>query len=159
MRPPTPHEALRRLDVLVGTWDMWAADRRAGPVRTEFAWLEGGAFLVQRADVGPDTALPAEWGAHVPFPTVTLTGYDETADTFTTLYADGRGVARAYRTSLSEGVWRQWRAAPGFHQRFTAVIGAGGDTVEGGWERSEDGELWIPDFDVTYTRVAGPRDA
>lgn len=153
MRQPTPHSALRQLDVLIGEWDMWAAGHSAGPVRTEFAWLEGGAFLVQRADLGPESVLPAEWAASAPFPTVTVTGYDETEGEFTTLYADGRGVARTYRTRMSDGVWTQWRAAPGFHQRFTATFGDGGDTISGGWERSRDGELWMPDFDVTYTRA------
>ena len=153
MNQPTPHSALHRLQVLVGEWDMWALGHRAGPVRAEMSWLEGGAFLVQRADTGPESVLPAEWGSHAPFPTVTLTGYDDTAEEFTTLYADGRGVARVYRTSMNDGVWRQWRAAPGFHQRFTATFADEGDTIKGGWERSADGELWTTDFDVTYTRV------
>lgn len=156
MRHPTPHTALRRLDALVGEWDMWAAGHQAGPVRTEFVWLEGGALLAQRADAGPDTAFPPEWQGHAPFPTTTVTGYDDTADEFRTLYADGRGVARVYRTSLTAGVWKQWRAAPGFHQRFTATFGEDGDTITGGWERSDDGELWVTDFDVTYVR-AGAR--
>ncbi|GAB2853023.1 hypothetical protein GCM10027074_19930 [Streptomyces deserti] len=156
MRQPTFHPALRQLDVLVGAWDMWAAGHRAGPVRTEIAWLEAGAFLVQRADTGPDTALPDEWATHAPFPTVTLTGYDDTSGDFTTLYADGRGVARVYRTCLSDGVWRQWRAAPGFHQRFTAGFGDGGDTIEGRWERSADGTAWEVDFEVTYRRAGKP---
>lgn len=153
MRRPTPHTALSRLDALVGEWDMWAADLQAGPVRTEFAWLEGGAYLVQRADLGPATALPPEWVRHAPFPTSTITGYDDTTDEFTTLYADGRGVARVYRTSLTDGVWRQWRAAPGFHQRFTATFDEKGETITGGWERSEDGEVWAVDFDVRYVRA------
>lgn len=153
MRRPTPHTALSRLDALVGEWDMWAADLQAGPVRTEFAWLEGGAYLVQRADLGPATALPPEWVGHAPFPTSTITGYDDTTDEFTMLYADGRGVARVYRTSLTDGVWRQWRAAPGFHQRFTATFDEKGETITGGWERSEDGEVWAVDFDVRYVRA------
>ncbi|WP_381790947.1 hypothetical protein [Streptomyces niveus] len=152
MRRPTPHPALRRLDGLVGEWDMWAAGHRAGPVRTEFAWLEGGALLVQRADAGPETVLPPEWQGHAPFPTTMVTGYDDTADEFTTLYADGRGVARVYRTSLTARVWKQWRAAPGFHQRFTATFDEDGETIRGGWERSDDGEVWVADFDVTYVR-------
>ncbi|MEU9750646.1 MULTISPECIES: hypothetical protein [Streptomyces] len=155
MRRPTPHSALSRLDVLVGEWDMWAAGHRAGPVRTEFTWLEGGAFLVQRADPGPTTAFPPEWVGHVPFPTSTITGYDDTADEFTTLYADGRGVARVYRTSLAGGVWKQWRAAPGFHQRFTATVDETAGTIAGAWERSEDGEVWAVDFDVQYVRAVG----
>ncbi|KUL44878.1 hypothetical protein [Streptomyces regalis] len=156
MRQPTPHTALRQLDVLVGEWDLWALGRSVGPIRTEFAWGEGGAFLVQRADVGPETALPGEWGPNAPFPTVTLIGYDDTAEEFTACYADGRGVARVYRASMTDGTWRQWRAAPGFHQRFTATLGADGDTMEGRWEQSSDGEHWTTDFDVTYTRVGKP---
>ncbi|WP_051866153.1 hypothetical protein [Streptomyces griseus] len=153
MRQPEPHSAMRRLDVLVGEWDMWAVGRSVGPVRTEVAWLEGGVFLVQRADADDESVLPAEWRAHSPFPTVMLTGYDDSSGEFTTLYADGRGVARTYRTSMDDGVWRQWRAAPGFHQRFTATFSDGGDTIQGGWEQSEDGETWVPDFDVTYVRA------
>jgi hypothetical protein len=94
--------------------------------------------------------------ANAPFPTVALTGYDDAAGEFTTLYADGRGVARTYRTSMNDGVWKQWRVAPGFHQRFIATFSDGGDTIKGGWERSEEGELWTPDFDVTYTRIRKP---
>lgn len=152
MRRPTPHIAMRRLDPLVGEWDMWAAGHRAGPVPTEFSRLEGGSLLVQRADAGPGTALPPEWEGRAPFPTAVVTGYDDTADEFTSLYTDGRGVARVYRTSLVDGVWRQWRAAPGFHQRFTGVFDEDGETIRGGWERSDDGELWVTDFDVTYVR-------
>ncbi|ELS52994.1 hypothetical protein [Streptomyces viridochromogenes] len=157
MHRPTPHPALRQLDILVGEWDMWAAGRSAGPFRTEFAWLEGGAFLVQRADVDPRTSLPGEWAAHAPFPTVALTGYDDTAEEFTVLYADGRGVARVYRGSMTDRTWRQWRTAPGFHQRLTATVSADGDRMEGSWERSPDGVDWATDFDVTYVRTGKPR--
>lgn len=152
MRQPTAHPDLAKLDVLVGEWDMWAAGRTAGPVRSVFAWLEGGTFLVQRTDVTPETTLPAEWEGHAPFPTVAMTGYDDSAGEFTMLYADGRGVARVYGTSVSDGVWRQWRTAPGFHQRFTGTFGDGGDTITGGWEWSGDGSVWEWDFDVTYER-------
>ncbi|WP_151774074.1 hypothetical protein [Streptomyces abyssomicinicus] len=153
MRDPVPHPALRRLDPLAGVWDMYARGTQVGPVRTEFAWLEGGAFLVQRADLGPDTVLPEDWQGHAPFPTSCVTGYDDTADEFTVLYADGRGVARVYRADLVDGVWRQWRAVPGFHQRFAADVDPAGRTLTGAWEFSEDGALWRRDFDVTYRRV------
>lgn len=128
MRAPVPHDALRQLDVLAGEWDMWA--RRAGGLRTgeSFTWAEGGAFLVQRTDVVPRTAVPAESVGPLPFPTVTMTGYDDTAGRFATLYADGRGVARVYGTSVEDGVWRMWRAAPGFHRRFAATVDADGAT-------------------------------
>lgn len=153
MRQPVPHADMRKLDVLVGEWEMWALGRRVGPLRSVFDWQENGAFLVQRTDVTPESAMPEEWDGHAPFPTVTTTGYDESAGEFTTLYADGRGVARVYGTSMTDGVWRQWRAAPGFHQRFTGTLEEAGDTITGGWEWSSDGSEWQSDFDMTYKRV------
>ncbi|MFI6009169.1 hypothetical protein ACIBAG_10090 [Streptomyces sp. NPDC051243] len=156
MRQPTPHPALRHLDILVGEWDTWAAGRSVGPVRTEFAWAESGAFLVQRADVGPETALPGVWATHAPFPTVSLTGYDDTAEEYTVLYADGRGVSRVYQGSMTDRTWRQWRTAPGFHQRLTATVSPDGTTIEGSWEQSPDGEEWTTDFDVTFVRTGKP---
>lgn len=157
MRQPSPHPALWQLDAFVGEWDMWAAGRSVGPVRTEFAWLEGGAFLAQRADVTPEASLPGEWASHAPFPTVALTGYDDTADAFTVLYADGRGVARVYQGSMTDRTWRQWRTAPGFHQRLTATVSPDGNTIEGRWEQSPDGERWRTDFDVTFVRTGKPQ--
>ncbi|MFE7440183.1 hypothetical protein [Streptomyces chartreusis] len=158
MRQPTPHPALRRLDVMLGEWELWAAGSTVGPIRTEFAWTEGGAFLAQRADVGPDTALPGAWAPNAPFPTLALIGYDDTSDEFTVLYADGRAVARVYRATMTGRTWHQWRAAPGFHQRLTVTVSPDGDTIEGSWEQSPDGERWTTDFDVSYVRPGKPRD-
>lgn len=57
---------------------------------------------------------------------------------------------------LDEGdSWRLWRAAPGFHQRFTGRLSEDGQTIRGRWEMSEDGREWRTDFDLTYTRT-GP---
>ncbi|MFE0251178.1 hypothetical protein [Streptomyces sp. NPDC059010] len=157
MSQPTPHPALRRLEILVGEWDMWAAGRSAGPFRVEFAWQEGGAFFVQRADVTPETSLPGPWAAHAPFPTVSLTGYDDTAEEFTILYADGRGVSRVYHGSMTDRTWCQWRNAPGFHQRLTATVSPDGTTMEGQWEQSADGDRWTTDFDVVFERRGKPQ--
>lgn len=153
MRQPTPHPALQQWNVLVGEWDMWARGDEAGPVRSEIAWLEGCAYLVQRSDIGPDTVVPTDWEEHLPFPTVAVTGYDDTSEEFTVLYADGRGVARVYGASLTGDVWKQWRSAPGFNQRFSATVSEDGNTVTGAWEMSTDGVNWAVDFDVRYVRV------
>ena len=47
-RPPEPNPDLRRLDRLVGTWEM------SGDVqgRVTFEWMEGGFFLIQHVDLG-----------------------------------------------------------------------------------------------------------
>jgi hypothetical protein len=48
---------------------------------------------------------------------------------FYMLYADARGVFRVYRMSLSDGVWKIGRDAPGFFQRFTGTFSADGNTI------------------------------
>ncbi|TXS42274.1 hypothetical protein EAO75_33340 [Streptomyces sp. uw30] len=138
---------------MVGEWDLWAAGHTVGPIRTEFAWLEGGTVLAQRADIGPDTALPGAWAPNAPFPTLALIGYDDTSDEFTVLYTDGRAVARVYQATMTDRTWRQWRAAPGFHQRLTVTVSPDGNTIDGRWEQSPDGEQWTTDFDLMYVRT------
>ncbi|MFE5028945.1 hypothetical protein ACFRAO_38085 [Streptomyces sp. NPDC056656] len=47
-----------------------------------------------------------------------------------------------------------WRAAPGFHQRFSARFAGSGDALAGAWERSEDGEARVKHFGVLYERIS-----
>ena len=54
--------------------------------------------------------------------------------------------------SLKNGVWKMWRNAPGFSQRFKAVISNDHYTMTGEWEESNDGKKWEHDFDVRYSR-------
>ena len=155
MQQSTPNPALRRLDALVGEWDMQASigGQPTGSARTAFEWLEG-AFLIQRADAGPPLPdTPAEWLANSPFPLVTIMGLDESTGEFCMLYADARGACRVSRMTLTDGVWKIWREAPGFFQRFTATVSGDGKTITGRWEGSRDGSAWQPDFDVTYAKV------
>ena len=69
------------------------------------------------------------------------------------LYFDSRGVSRVYQMSLSDGVWKMWREAPGFSQRFMGTWSSDGRTIRGRWEESGDGSHWEHDFDLTYTKV------
>ena len=117
MRQPAPNSVLGRLDALVGEWEMEASvgGRPMGRARTAFAWLQEGAFLVQHADAEASDPPPApEWVANSPLPLTTIIGLDDSSEAFCMLYADACGVFRVYRMSLSEGIWRLWRDAPGF---------------------------------------------
>jgi hypothetical protein len=49
-----------------------------------------------------------------------------------------------------------WRAAPEFHQRFTATFSDDGATISGAWEMAEDGVHWHHDFDLTYRQIGSP---
>jgi len=66
---------------------------------------------------------------------------------------DARSVSRVYEMSFSEGVWKMWREAPGFWQRYESTVSRNGKSISGQWERSADGSTWEHDFDVTYTRL------
>lgn len=148
---------LRRLDTLVGEWQMQASvsGRAMALGRTAFAWLDGGAFLVQHAEADPPLpSTPDVWVENSPFPVTAVIGLDDSTDTFSMLYADARGVCRVYGMSLADGVWRIWRDAPRFHQRFMATFSDDGTAVTGHWESSPDGETWEVDFDVSYTRIS-----
>ena len=69
------------------------------------------------------------------------------------LYYDSRNVRRVYRMSVAGGIWKMWRDAPGFNQRYTGTISDDGKTIGGQWEMSPDGINWEVDFDLSYTKV------
>jgi len=77
-------------------------------------------------------------------------GAPETGDGLVMEYFDSRGVRRTYGVSLDEGVLRMWRDAPGFDQRFSAMLGH--DTFEGLWQLAETPGDWQDDLKVTYRR-------
>ena len=150
---PTPDPALNRLDVLVGTWNMELSVPTDPPtvlrgLWTTFEWMEGGFFLVWRW--GP--ARPDFPGGLFPG-ALSIIGYDDSTEIYSMHYFDSRGVSRILEMSLSDGVWKIWRASPGFSQRFTGTFSDNGNTITGFWEKSSDGTNWEHDFDVTYKKA------
>ena len=136
--------ALEPFDALIGTWateaDHVAVDGVVAGTAT-FEWLEGGHFLVQRSHVD-----------HELFPdAISVIGAPETGDGLVMEYFDSRGVRRTYGVSLEDGVWRIWRDAPGFDQRFSATLGR--DSFEGMFELARTPGDWQKDMRVTYRRV------
>ncbi len=101
-----------------------------------FDWLEEGAFVIE------------QWGG-----STWIIGPDDSTETYCTLYHDERGVSRVYQMSLSDGVWRMWRHAPGFAQRFEGTFRDDDTTITAHWEKSSDGSTWEHDFDLRYTKV------
>jgi len=165
-RPPSTHSdspgdvpggragSLDRLDVLTGEWDMEAtfeagyfgpgsppATERGG--RTTFVWLPGRYFLTQRFAVDHPAAPSG----------IAIIGAGAEPETFAQHYYDSRGVARVYQMSLDGGVWKLWREAPGFWQRYTGVISDDGTRITGAWEGSPDGQEWKHDFGLTYIKA------
>ncbi len=148
----TRSPALAALDLFVGEWSMVARFEQM-PVpdvdaRVVFEWLPGEQFLVERwevpipeapdgiAVIGPD---PSSEGAYLQH------------------YFDSRGVARVYKMSLTDNIWRLWRdeadfSPLDFHQRYTGTVSDGGQAITGSWEICHDGRTWEHDFDLSYTR-------
>ena len=141
-----------KLEPLIGDWEMEAVVE--GEVvmrgRSTFSWADHGPYLLQTADGEATTEL---WEGHLPFPTVAVTGYDDGFDNYSVLYSDARGVQRLYSMTFADGVITQERAAPGFHQRYTGNVSDDGSHIDSRWERSDDGENWFVDFELTYTRA------
>jgi hypothetical protein len=147
------HPALARLDVLVGRWTVRVKVEGVGTAWTEFAWQDDGLFLRQRSDADPVPATaPPGWRENAPFPVTAVIGLDDAAEEFTMLYADARGVHRVYQMTFAGNTWTMWRNAPGFNQRFIARLSPDGNTFDGGWEMSEDGQTWNLDFELSYVR-------
>ncbi|HEY1323318.1 MAG TPA: hypothetical protein VGF32_23875 [Streptosporangiaceae bacterium] len=140
--PPNP--ALQQLEAFIGEWRVEVPQFPGQYGRATFEWLEGGAYLRFHAD------------APEPAPSATLIiSRDETSDSYTVFHYDSRGVSRVYRMSYGERVWRIWRDAPGFWQRFAGTFSEDGSSITAAWEKSPDGSSWEHDFDLIYTRIAG----
>jgi hypothetical protein len=82
-----------------------------------------------------------------------IIGVAEEPGIFAQHYYDSRGVARVYQMSLDDGIWKLWREAPGFWQRFTGEISRDGSAIKGAWEGSADGREWKHDFGLDYVKV------
>lgn len=153
----TNETTLRQLNWLIGAWTITASHPAMpgvvvhGSVTIE--WLEGERFLIHRArldhpdfpdsisiigitehdraDNGPQAAAPSPLHMH---------------------YFDSRGVFRIYDVSIDGDVWRIWRDAPGFSQRFTGTRADDGETIDGLWEMRRDDVSWENDLKITYRR-------
>ena len=133
---------LEQLHVLLGSWVTESKRYSEGRGFTTITPTEDGEFL--RVDsTAEDERFPHS---------TQIIGSDEAGDECTALYFDSRGVHRVYRMRVTDGVWRMWRDAPGFNQRYVGKIGEDGKTITGQWEMSEDGKQWHVDFDLSYRK-------
>jgi hypothetical protein len=153
MTSGTRHPTLDHLAVLVGEWEIEATHRlMPGTVirgRATFEWLEGGVFLI--------------WRAHYDHPdipdSIAILSCDDAGDLrnpnggCAVHYFDERGVTRLYTLDAVPGVWRFWRDAPGFSQRFTGTFSADGNAIAGVSELCQDGTTWVEDLPIRYQRI------
>jgi hypothetical protein len=147
MEQPTAREALAKLEPLVGEWTLEAAwpdgEPWPGGGRSIFEWHESGAHLIERSMVDLPEAPDG----------ISIMGCDAANGTCFQLYSDERGVSRVYEMSIGDGEWKLWRTGEPFPQRFFGTFSDDGNTIEGRWEKAEDGTNFTTDFFLTYRRV------
>lgn len=144
------NEAMRQLDVLVGSWrttlrDAWFLDPadQEVPGSATVEWL-GDAFVVLRWTMGDDETTASEM--------VLVLGRSDARDTYTALYHDERGVCRVFTMTFDGTSWCLDRQDPDMHQRFIADVRP--DRITARWEASEDhGSTWRKDFDLIFERI------
>lgn len=143
-----PNEKLAALEPLLGTWATIGRHPQLPDAvfhgRSTFERIEGGAFVLLRSSTD-EPEIPDG---------LAVLGSDDASGTLSMLYFDERGVSRRYEASMQDGVFRWWRNAPGFSQRFTCTLAPDRRSMEAQGELSRDGSTWEPDLSLTYTRVA-----
>jgi hypothetical protein len=147
-----------RLAALVGEWRMVAEFKDAPPAdagaSVVFEWMPGERFLIERWEV------PGLDPLEMPATGLAIIGADpESEGDFLQHYFDSRGVARIYKMSVSDAVWKLWRDSPDlspldFSQRYTGAFSSDGKIISGSWEICHDGTTWEHDFDLTYAKVS-----
>lgn len=146
MSESTDATARERLQALIGEWTIEAGPPGGPPWpgggRVTFEWLDGVPLLIERSHVDVPEAPDG----------VAVIGCDGMSGTYYQLYTDDRDVQRVYEMSLGDGVWKLWRDAEPFAQRFTGTFSEDGKTIAGRWEIEED-DKWRTDFDLTYAKV------
>jgi hypothetical protein len=141
-----PNAALAALERLVGAWTTTGNHALIPDTvlhgRATFEWIEGGAFLRIQTEID-EPKIPT---GHA------IIGSDDATGEHSLLYFDERGVSRRYEVSMQGDVFRWWRNAPGFSQRYACTFSDDGRTMVGKGELSKDGSTWEKDLDLTYTR-------
>ena len=149
MDQPTAEEALKELEVLVGTWKVTATppggEPWPGDAEITYEWLEGSdrRLLVERSWVEMPEAPNS----------VCVFGCDAANGRYFQLYTDDRGVCRVYEVSIGDGEFRIWRDGEPFSQRFHGKFSEDSHRIDARWEAAKDGTNWETDFDLVFTRV------
>jgi hypothetical protein len=147
MQPPR-RSAIERLEPLVGDWTLEASLAPGVSGRATFEWALDAQFLVHRSEIPVEGAPEG----------LSIIALDHDGEAFTMHYFDSRGVVRLYAMTFEGGNWTLLRNAPDFtplpfHQRFTGAFSEDGHTIDGRWERSDDGTNWELDFELRYRRA------
>jgi hypothetical protein len=148
MQLPQPDPALKRLEPLVGTWDIKGrtldsdVDNLSG--RTTFEWIPGGFFLQQRFNMK---------FMGIEIRSLEFIGYDPSTEAFSSLvFSNLAGMPIPYKWDLREKVLTISMEGMA---NFRGEFGEDGNSFSGGWrpEPGKEGPGNVP-YDVTGTRAS-----
>jgi hypothetical protein len=112
---------------------------------TTYEWLQGGRFVIQRAQ-----------NEHPDFPdSLSVIGVMEGDSDLSMQYFDSRGVHRVYAVAFDGNELTLERDEPGFAQRLTARLSDDGSTLAGVWQLNEDDQGYRDDLAFTFRRASG----
>jgi hypothetical protein len=148
MSEADPKEKLKPFAALIGDWSLEITHPFTGDAvirgKAQFEWLSGSRFLIQRSE-----------NEHPDFPdSISVIGVMEGEDDLSMQYFDSRGVHRIYRIAFDGKELRIWRDEPGFMQRVTLKLDAGGLTLQGVWQLNQKDQGFKDDLAITYRRPA-----
>ncbi len=145
LRPSNPDPALRRLDRLVGTWEI--SGRTLGSKednirgRVTIAWLPGEFFLEQR---GHMTFMDAT------IDSLEIVGYDPAMDTFpSTVYSNLGGIPVTYFWDVQGNTVTHWEEG----SKYTGTLSEDSRTLTGGWRPVKGYSGPDNTYDAIMTRV------
>jgi hypothetical protein len=146
LQPLPPDPALRKLDVLVGKWELrgrtldTAEDNITGWVN--FEWLPGGFFLQANGEID-------FMGTKVQ--SLEILGYDPETQIFpANVYSNMDGKVTKYYWDIQGNTVTHWTEG----SKYTGSLSADGNTLSGGW-RPQEGSMGSPEsaYDAVMTRV------
>jgi hypothetical protein len=149
MNERDPRAKLEPFDALIGEWtvELTHPAIEGTVVRgwTTYEWLEGGRFLIQRAE-----------NEHPDFPdSLSVIGVMEGDSDLSMQYFDSRGVHRVYAVGFVGSELTLERDVPGFAQRLIATLSDDGSTLTGVWQLNEGGQGYRDDLAFTFRRASG----
>jgi hypothetical protein len=120
-----PDPALKRLEKLVGTWEMKGrtldAQEDSLTGRTVIEWMPGGFFLQLRGEID---------FMGFKMQSLEILGYDPTTDTFpSTVYSSMDGNPSTYHWDVQGDVVTHWTEGA----KYTGTFSDDGNVLAGGW--------------------------
>jgi hypothetical protein len=142
---PIPHPALKRLEPLIGTWNIQGrtpeshGDNISGTLVIQ--WLPGGHFQEQRGELHfMDVVVHG----------LEIVAYDPLTDTFpSTVYSNLGAAPAAYHWDVRDDVVTHWTRG----SKYTGRLSADGKTLAGGWRPEDDGGGPGSNYDAIMTRI------